>query len=69
MNHLPFKDWLSTDEPLSPDQSLALRSHLKECDDCQHMENALTDIHPFPDPAITSTLAFPCWKGRWPRRK
>ena len=44
MDHMPIRDWLSSDEPLSPEQSVTLRRHLQKCDDCQHLENALTDV-------------------------
>ena len=34
MNHRPFEDWLLDDQPLIPEQSRDLQTHLRGCDSC-----------------------------------
>lgn len=38
MNHQPFENWLLSDEPLSPEQNLALQEHLSTCETCCQIE-------------------------------
>jgi len=40
MNHRPFEDWLLENQPLTPEQKLELRNHLKTCTNC----TALTEV-------------------------
>lgn len=37
MPHLPFEDWLFTEEVLSLEQEEALRGHLRECPGCRQL--------------------------------
>ena len=45
MNHLPYKDWMLSEEPLTTEQSRALQEHLRTCDSCQQIEPAWTDVN------------------------
>jgi hypothetical protein len=40
MNHRPFEDWLLENQPLTPEQKLELKAHLKTCTSC----SSLTEI-------------------------
>ena len=40
MNHRPFEDWLLENQPLTPEQKLELKAHLKTCTSC----SALTEM-------------------------
>jgi predicted anti-sigma-YlaC factor YlaD len=44
MNHLPFKEWLLLDEPLTEDQSLAFAEHLRICEECRQTQSAWGDV-------------------------
>ena len=44
MNHLPFKEWLLSDEPLTEDQSLAFADHMRTCEACRQTQNAWEDV-------------------------
>lgn len=62
MNHQLFESWLFSEEPLAPEKSTALESHLEQCEDCQHTAIALEEIAlaisssttPEPHPGFTS---------------
>jgi hypothetical protein len=40
MNHQPFENWLLSEDPLSPEDALALAAHLETCDDCREIQDA-----------------------------
>ncbi|MDD5370007.1 MAG: zf-HC2 domain-containing protein [Anaerolineaceae bacterium] len=40
MNHLPYEEWLLSDEPLSPEQQMRLEEHLSSCEACQQLADA-----------------------------
>jgi hypothetical protein len=44
MNHLPFEDWILSDEALSPEQSSHLQAHLMSCDSCRHLSESYLDV-------------------------
>jgi predicted anti-sigma-YlaC factor YlaD len=44
MNHLPFKEWLLSDEPLTEDQSQVFAEHLRTCEECRQTQNAWADV-------------------------
>jgi hypothetical protein len=44
MSHQPYEDWLFSDEPLSPEQTRELRSHLGMCDTCRQLSVSWVDI-------------------------
>jgi hypothetical protein len=39
-NHQLFKDWLFSEEPLDPQDELALQEHLRTCEQCQNQRQA-----------------------------
>jgi hypothetical protein len=45
MNHQPFKEWLLSEEPLSPEQTRALQDHQQSCESCRQLEAAWTDVN------------------------
>lgn len=44
MSHQPIEDWLFSNEPLDTQQEQALQDHLKECEHCQALSNALDQV-------------------------
>ncbi len=44
MNHQPFRDWLLSDEKLSPDQTQALQEHLESCTSCNQLATAWSEV-------------------------
>jgi predicted anti-sigma-YlaC factor YlaD len=43
-NHQPFRDWLFTEEPLSPADALLLQEHLRTCEACQKQRLAWNSV-------------------------
>lgn len=44
MKHQPFRRWLISEEPLSVEQSQALRDHLSSCESCNEIETAWKEL-------------------------
>ena len=44
MNHQPFENWLLSEEPLPPDDTLALEEHLEICQHCQNLQGAWSGV-------------------------
>ena len=44
MNHQPFREWLLSEQDLSPEQSQQLEAHLSSCDDCSLIQASWKDI-------------------------
>lgn len=44
MKHKPFETWILLHEPLLPDQAQALDEHLKDCQHCRELQQALTGV-------------------------
>ena len=44
MNHQPYEDWLFSDEPLLPEQTRDLQSHLSVCDSCRQLSQSWVDV-------------------------
>ena len=67
MNHLPFETWLLSDEPLSEDDSQALREHLQGCEQCNQLKDAWTSVEVlFAD--IPEMEPTPGFVNRWQTR-
>jgi len=45
MSHQPFEDWLFSDGQLENQQEESLRTHLKQCEQCQTISNALDQVN------------------------
>ena len=66
-NHLPFEDWLFSDEPLDPEQSRTLQAHLQDCLSCREKDLAWHEVEtrlkaaPVLSPAPGFTLR---WQAR-----
>ena len=43
-NHLPFNDWLLSNEILTPEQDDLLQEHLRGCPDCRQIQMAETEV-------------------------
>lgn len=67
MNHLPYKDWLLSDTPLSPEQAEALQEHLRNCETCQQFEPAWIDVHALIKKA-QAVDPLPGFADRWQKR-
>lgn len=67
MNHLPFKDWLLSDEPLTEDQDLAFTAHLRECAECRQTQSAWAEVSGLFQHVnqVTPKVGF---TGRWQER-
>jgi hypothetical protein len=64
MNHLPYKEWLLAEAPLSAEQDDALQEHLRACETCRQIEPAWMDVKAL----IQKTPAaepLPGFSGRW----
>jgi predicted anti-sigma-YlaC factor YlaD len=44
MNHQPFKNWMFSDEPLTPEQIKVLDAHLATCESCRSLSNAWVEV-------------------------
>lgn len=44
MNHQHIKEWLISDDPLTPEQSRTLEEHVKDCESCQNLETAWSEV-------------------------
>lgn len=45
MNHLPFKEWLLSEEPLTQEQNRAFQEHLSDCADCRQTQDSWAEVH------------------------
>jgi hypothetical protein len=64
MNHLPYKEWMLSEAPLSAEQDDALQEHLRTCEACRQIEPAWMDVKAL----IQKTPAaepLPGFSGRW----
>lgn len=43
-NHLPFEDWLFSDEPLDARESQSLQEHLQDCSSCSELSLAWHEV-------------------------
>lgn len=44
MNHLPFKEWLISEEPLTREQAQTLGEHLRDCNECNQTQVAWSEV-------------------------
>jgi predicted anti-sigma-YlaC factor YlaD len=44
MNHLPYEEWLLSDEPLNQEQQAQLTEHLSSCESCRQIANAWKSV-------------------------
>jgi hypothetical protein len=44
MNHQHFKEWLISDDPLTPEQSRSLAEHIKDCESCRNLQTAWSEV-------------------------
>jgi anti-sigma factor RsiW len=67
MNHQPFESWLLSDEDLQQEQELALREHLRQCEQCASLETSWNEVHQLFD---TAPLVVPAagFTARWEER-
>lgn len=64
MNHLPYKEWLLSEAPLSAEQDDALQEHMRTCEACRQIEPAWMEVKAL----IQKTPAVePCpgFSARW----
>lgn len=45
MNHLPFREWLLSEDRLSQEQQQAFQEHLKGCQSCQAAQSSWNEVH------------------------
>ncbi len=67
MNHQPFETWLFSDNPIEPEQSEALKSHLDQCQECNQMSKALNQVYEVISTSDTPE-PVPGFKQRWYQR-
>lgn len=67
MNHQPFETWLFVEEPLPPEQELALQEHLQGCIRCTELAEAWRGVLPVLE---SRQLAEPAdgFTSRWKER-
>lgn len=67
MNHLPFENWLLSEETLTPENELLLQDHLETCDQCRELQASwISVIDLFMDvPEVEPAPGFLSrWQGR-----
>ena len=64
MNHLPYKEWLLTEAPLSAEQDDALQEHLRTCETCRQIEPAWMDVKALMQ-KTPAAEPLPGFSGRW----
>lgn len=47
MNHQHIKEWLISDDPLTPEQSRIIEDHLSGCESCRHLQTAWSEVFNF----------------------
>jgi hypothetical protein len=45
MNHLPFKEWLLSEEPLTQEQNQVFQEHLRGCVECQQAQASWSEVN------------------------
>jgi len=45
MNHLPFKEWLLSEEPLTQEQNQTFQEHLRGCAECRQAQASWGEVH------------------------
>jgi len=66
-NHLPFEDWLFSEQSLTPKESSDLQDHLMDCKTCRQLSEAWTAV----EVQLNSTPAVapaPGFSHRWQAR-
>jgi hypothetical protein len=64
MNHQPFREWLLSEQELSPEQSRQLKDHLSSCEACSLIESSWKEIEdsfqnlPIAEPAAGFTARW-----------
>jgi hypothetical protein len=43
-NHLPFREWIRSGDPLTPEQNQSLQEHLRSCPECSQIQAALLEV-------------------------
>lgn len=64
MSHQPFETWLLSEEPLDAAQQREFSAHLKECEDCRQLSNALAQVDQVFD-ASSNPAPAPGFSQRW----
>lgn len=64
MNHQPFEKWLFSEEPLLPEQDLALREHLQDCQSCKDLEKSWKEVEGLIKSSV-SVAPAPGFRTRW----
>jgi len=64
MSHQPFETWLLSEEPLDAAQQREFSAHLKECEDCRHLFDALAQVDQVFD-ASSNPAPTPGFSQRW----
>jgi len=64
MNHLPYKEWLLSEAPLSAEQDNALQEHLRTCEACRQIEPAWMDVKALMQ-KTPAAEPLPGFSGRW----
>ena len=66
-NHLPFEDWLLSEEALTQDESQTLQEHLNDCETCRLLAEALRAVDQELR-AASATSPAPGFVNRWQAR-
>lgn len=67
MNHLPFKEWLLSEEPLTQEQNQVFQEHLRGCAECQQAQASWSEVQKLVKrtPEVAPTAGF---TNRWQNR-
>ncbi|MEN8172180.1 MAG: hypothetical protein ABFS03_04800 [Chloroflexota bacterium] len=64
MKHKPFENWILMQEPLLPDQAAALEEHLRDCQHCREIQQAIVGVEALFQNAI-EVEPTPGFSQRW----
>jgi hypothetical protein len=64
MNHQPYKNWLLSEETLTPEQTRSLQAHLSTCQTCRQVQSSWMDVQRLFEtaPQVAPADGF---AGRW----
>jgi predicted anti-sigma-YlaC factor YlaD len=72
MSHQPYETWIFSEDPISLDQRDQLQNHMKQCEQCQNLYNAISHVDTL---FISSTVIKPAqgftqrWYGRLEQKR
>ena len=67
MNHQPYESWLTSDEPLLPENEQMLQEHIESCESCRQLSYAWVEVQDLfrePQLALPSSGFAQRWQAK-----